>query len=679
MSAEISTKTSVIALLGQPNSGKSTLFNALTGSRQHVGNWPGKTVEKKEGHYIKDGVRYTVTDLPGSYSLSANSDEEIITRDYIAAGKADVVCILADASQLERSLFMLADYVGINIPAILLLNLMDIANAQGKQIDAAAIEKRLGIPVITFVAADQKNYEPFHKAIGQALENKSNLKTDALIEKYSEIEDGLYENIYGLMPSAGIDAYSAAWLAAKTLEGDSVVNAKVRESISAEQYSKLSYLTGTVENGALLTGGCKFQWIDELLKGAVSGKKESRTLSKFDKIATSKRWGKLIAVLILMVGLIGSFIPAAPIMGIGMGISSMGGALAVWMASMGVPQILIGLICQVAINTIGFAVAMIGFVFGVNFVFGIIEEVGYMARMSYVFDNTMSKLGLQGKAVMPFLVSFGCTIGGAAGARVIDSWGQKVLTIALVWVVPCAATWSIVPLLSSLFFGAWAPMVIVAIFAVAAIHMIITAKIFGSKLIKPEDKTGLIMELPPYHKPKWGALFRSISVRTGDILFRALKVIFTVSLIFWLLTFSSTGAQDQTMLYRFGRLIEPVTSFFGFTWQTFLAYISSSVSKEAALGVLSTLYGGTGTIFGATLEGGAVVGNLSELLTASITKPQALAFIFAVTFNAPCLMAMSSTYQETRSLKWTLRILGYYMAMSLVLAFFAFHIGSLLF
>ena len=148
MSTEAVVKTPVIALLGQPNSGKSTLFNALTGARQHVGNWPGKTVEKKEGYYRKNGKRYTVTDLPGSYSLSANSDEEIITRDYIAGGKADVVCILADASQLERSLFMLADYAGINIPAILLLNLMDIANGQGKRIDDAAIEQRLGIPVI---------------------------------------------------------------------------------------------------------------------------------------------------------------------------------------------------------------------------------------------------------------------------------------------------------------------------------------------------------------------------------------------------------------------------------------------------------------------------------------------------------------------------------------------------
>lgn len=192
MSTIAASKAPVIALLGQPNSGKSTLFNALTGSRQHVGNWPGKTVEKKEGHYIRGDRRYTVTDLPGSYSLSANSDEEIITRDYIADGKADVVCILVDASQMERSMYMLADYAGMKCPAILLLNLMDIAESQGKQIDAAKIEQRLGIPVIPFVAADRKGYDAFYKEIDRALEQGLSVDTKGLEEKYQKLDNGYY-------------------------------------------------------------------------------------------------------------------------------------------------------------------------------------------------------------------------------------------------------------------------------------------------------------------------------------------------------------------------------------------------------------------------------------------------------------------------------------------------------
>ena len=178
----------VIALLGQPNSGKSTLFNALTGMKQHVGNWPGKTVEKKEGTFEYNGKKYLVADLPGTYSLSANSDEEIITRDYIASGKADVVCILADSSQLERSLYMLADYSGITVPCFLLLNLYDVAQEQGKQIDYAALEKKLGIPVVLFSAPDKKKYNGFYNALERALEKKTVLDYSSLDAKYSTIE-----------------------------------------------------------------------------------------------------------------------------------------------------------------------------------------------------------------------------------------------------------------------------------------------------------------------------------------------------------------------------------------------------------------------------------------------------------------------------------------------------------
>ena len=309
-----------------------------------------------------------------------------------------------------------------------------------------------------------------------------------------------------------------------------------------------------VEKGALETAGCKFQWIDELLRDTLIQKDKRPILSKFDRIATHRKWGKPLAILIILLGLIASFIPATPIMYLGSLIPMLGEPITNVMNAINAPPMLINLITQVVLNTLNFTISIIGFVFGVNLVFGYLEEVGYMARISYVFDGTMAKLGLQGKSIMPMIVSFGCTIGGAAGSRVIDSWGQKVLTIALAWVVPCAAMWAIVPVISTMFSGAWAPLIIVAIFIVALLHMIITAKIFGPKLLREEDRAGLIMELPPYHKPKWSALFRSIWVRTRDILSRALRVIFVVSLVFWLLIYSTSGSPEETMLYRFGRL-----------------------------------------------------------------------------------------------------------------------------
>lgn len=673
-------KEPTIALLGQPNSGKSTLFNALTGARQRVGNWPGKTVEKKEGYYDKDGVRFRVADLPGSYSLSANSEEEIITRDYIASGQTDVVCILADSSQLSRSLFMLADYVGIQCPAILLLNLMDIAEAQSKTVDAAKLEEKLGIPVIPFVAADRKHYDKFFDAIDRALKEKKLLNTGSLTDKYSKIGDGAYEKLLELMPQDGIGNYSASWLATKLLEEDKAVLELIEENLPQEAYKEVKSVLSSVENGVLETAGYKFKWIDELLKDALVYKEKKIALSKFDRLATHKTWGKPLAIIIILLGLIASFIPATPIMLLGSLFPKLGEPIAAALSAVNAPQIIIDFITQVVLISIYCVVSMIGFVFGVNLVFGFLEEVGYMARVSYVFDRTMNKFGLQGKSVMPMVVSFGCTIGGAAGTRVIDSWGQRVLTIAMAWAIPCAATWAIVPVLSSLFFGARAPLVIVAIFFVTGVHLFITGKLFGSKLIRDEDRAGLIMELPPYHEPKWGALLRSIFVRTGDILSRAFRVVFIVAFTFWLLTYSASGSPEQTLLYKFGQKIEPITMFFGFTWQTFLAYISSMVSKEAALGVLGALYLGGGNLFSATLgSGGAMAAGLDSVLLSSLTAPAALAFIFAVSFNAPCLVAISSTYQETRSMKWTLRILLYYFITSILLAFLVFRIAGLFF
>ncbi len=665
----------VIALLGQPNSGKSTIFNALTGMKQHVGNWPGKTVEKKEGSFFRNGKEYIVADLPGSYSLSANSDEEIITRDYIASQKADVVCILADSSQLERSLYMLADYAGINVPCFLVLNLADVAKQQGRTIDVEALQHKLSIPVVLLSAPDAKNYDRFYEALDKSIREKTVLDARSLEDEYRKI-DG-YDELKRIIPEGMIPGYSSMWLAAKAVEGDRVVREKISKTLDASAGTEYEALINRFEKGALRTGEGKFSWIDSLLDGAVNTVETKPAFSRFDKAITSKRWGKLIVILVVIGGLIASFIPALPLMGIGMGITAIGSALSASMESAGCPPIVTGIVCNVLIQSLAYIVQMLGFVFGVTLVFGMLEEIGVMARISYVFDNTMGKLGLQGKSVMPFLVSFGCTMGGAAGARVIDNWGQKVLTIALAWAVPCGAAWAIIPMLSAMFFGPGAVLVIVVILLLMLVHMWVTAKIFGRKLVPESERYGMIMELPPYHKPKWGALFRYVLGRTKDTFFRVVKVVIPICAVFWLLSYSS-GSVEDSILYRLGTAIEPVTRIFGLNWQLFMAFIASSVGKEGAVGVLGALYSGTGTVFGAVTGANAAVDNLNQLLLSNIAKPEALAFMMAVTFNVPCIVAVAATYQETHSARWTARIAAYYTIGALLLAFAAYHVGLLI-
>ncbi len=668
--------TATIALLGQPNSGKSTLFNALTGMRQHVGNWPGKTVEKKEGSFVHEGKVYNVADLPGSYSLSANSDEEVITRDFIASGKADVVCILADSSQLQRSLFMLADYAGIEAPCFLLLNMADVAKEQGKEIDARAIEEKLGIPVITFSATDVKSYDDFYKVMESALKKNGRIDIRGLEAKFQGING--YQEICNLIPKDAVPGYSSMWLAVKFLENDKVITEKLKRALDDAVYSRMVKIRES-SKGAVATGGCKFAWIDDVLGEAVKAKNSEMKLGRLDRIFTGKVWGKPAVILTVLLGLFASFIPAIPFMAIGTVILALKAPVMTALSGIGCPEFLTLVIGDVVFQSFSYIFKMLGFVWGVTLVFGLLEEVGIMARISYVFDNTMGKLGLQGKSVMPFLISFGCTMGGAAGTRVIDNWGQKVLTIALAWAVPCGAAWATIPMLSSIFFGPWAVVVVAVILLTMVLHMWLTAKVFGCHLVKKEDRYGMIMELPPYHKPKWGALFRYVFGRTKETFFRVTKVVLLVCGIFWLLSYSPTGGNGG-LLYSFGMAIEPVTKIFGLPWQLFLSYVASAVGKEGAVGVISALYNGGsyGTAFTQAMSGGGIASNLNEILLANVSKAEALAFIFAMTFNMPCVVALAATYQETHSVKWTSRIVLYYTVVSLVLAFIAYHVGLIL-
>ncbi len=664
-----------IALLGQPNSGKSTLFNGLTGLKQHVGNWPGKTVEKKQGSFSHNGMDYIVTDLPGTYSLSANSDEEIVTRDYIASGNADVVCILADSSQLERSMFMLADFAGIDVPCFLVLNLADVAKDQGKFINPKKIEKKIGIPVILMSATDVKKYDSFFACMEKALKNKTKLDYSSLEKGYETVEG--FSELKAVISDGLVEGYTSTWLSVKAIEGDKVVRAKVENALSGDKKASYEKMIKTLDKGALSTGECKFKWIDEILDGSVNKVETSVKMGKFDRAITSKRWGKLIVVLVVIGGLLLSFIPALPLMLLGGCVTMLADPIRNALNSVNASPIITGIICDCLLMCIANTIKMLGFAFGITLVFGMFEESGIMARISYVFDNTMSKMGLQGKSVMPFLVSFGCTIEGATSSRVIDNWGQKILTIALAWAVPCGAAWAIIPMLATSFFGGYGVLVIVAILIIMIIHIWITSKIFGRQLVKKEDRYGIIMELPPYHKPKWKSLLRYVFGRTKDMFFRVIKVIIPVCLVFWFLSYSTAGVEGS-VLYKVGSFIEPVTKFFGLSWQLFMAFIASSIGKEGAVGVLTALYSQSGTIFGAVAGTNEAVTNSTQLLLNNISGPQALAFMFAITFNMPCVVALAATYQETHSAKWTTLITLYYEASALILAFLAYHVGLLI-
>lgn len=582
--------TPVIALLGQSNSGKSTIFNLITDSHQHVGNWPGKTVDQKEGEFKWNGQKRILADLPGSYSLSAGSDEEVITREYISAGKADLILVMADASQLKRSLYMLADFAGTKVPAILVLNMMDVAEGQGIRIDTEKLSKKLGIPVVPMSAIRKKDYKKLYEAIEDGLENRrmiAHAKMDSVTEK--------------------------------------------------------------------------MEYIDALLADVmIASKTGKRAYTKFDRIALSPVRGKIIAIGIIL----GVFFAAMLFAGIfgglaGVIIKLLAGGVQSLLEGWHVPELLISLICDVLFNVVYFAVMMASFVLGISLGFNLMEETGYLARISFLFDPTMSKVGLQGKTIMPFFMGLGCTIAGTTGTRVVDNWGQRVLAIAMSWAVPCGATLSVVPMLAMALFGNTGGfLVIVSIFVV------------------------MIMELPPYHKPNVRNTLYVTFERTVDIFMRALRVITIVSVVFFVLTYGFGGSAETSILYQLGVIIEPMTLFFGMKWEAFLAFLASAISKESLLGVLNTLYGTGGSIVSSTFgakAGGGSSSAVASLLSDHFTKAQGLAFIYAISFNMPCVSALAATSRETHSVKWTAKIGVFYTVSALLISCVVYHIGLLIF
>ena len=602
--------TPVIALLGQPNSGKSTIFNMITGSHQHVGNWPGKTVDQKEGEFKWNGQQMILADLPGSYSLSAGSDEEIITKDYIVSGNADLVLVMADASQLKRSLYMLADFVGTQVPSVLVLNMMDVARGQGISINTEKLSAKLGIPVVPMSAIRKKDYQVLYATIEKSLMQKNVIKTNPLH-----------------------------------------------------------------------TAKEKMDFIDTLLDGVLETSKTAQSaFTKFDRTALSPVKGKFMAFGIILGIFLLSMIFAGIISGLGSAILTPTAAmLKTVMERFSVHPLLISLICDVLVNVLYFALMMASFVLGITLGFNLMEETGYLARISFLFDHTMSKVGLQGKTIMPFFMGLGCTIAGTTGTRVVDNWGQRVLAIAMSWAVPCAATLSVVPTIAIALFGSNGGfLVIVSIFLFMFLMMWAVYKIFGNSLSPKEERVGLIMELPPYHKPDFRNILYVTFQRTFDIFCRALRVISIVSIVFFALTYGFGGSTENSILYKIGVVIEPVTMFFGLKWQAFCA---SAISKESLLGVLNTLYGAGGSLvsstFGAKAAGNAA--DISQILSANFTKAEGLAFIFAISFNMPCVSALAATARETHSVKWTAKIGVFYTAAALIVSCIVYHIGLLVF
>ena len=647
-----------IGLAGQPNTGKSTLFNRLTGLRQHVGNWPGKTVEQKTGEFSHQGVRFSLVDLPGTYSLSANSTEELITRSYIVSEDTDVLVVMLDASQLQRSMYLLSEIAGINIPVVIACSMMDVAQKQGKSIDLKEIGRALGVPVVAVNATRNEGIETIKHLV-----SAGKILTDRrLSEKYSLVSGEDYKNILSLVPAEGIGRYRNTWLAARLMENDFQVGDLVKKNIAPDKWERMVTILEKVSDGALKIASAKYAWIKEILAGKVSAKNAGKfyELGKVDRLISNWLFGKIISIFMIMLGFAASFLIVIPVMIALDWVMKILSSLAVnGLSGLQSPLWLNSFVTEAVLPGAHMTCLMVSFIIAVVFVFGLMENVGFLARIAYAFDTMMQRIGLNGKSVLPFISSLGCNITGVVGARVIDSSSQRITTIATSLAVPCLGTWGVVGFVTAIFFGKSFIWVIMLLFVATIFHMIFTSWLFrfADKNLKNKKTPGLIMELPPYHKPDWRSVFSFVWGKIKNVASKAGTAIFCVIIIFWAFSYTNDGDITKSFLYSAGKFFEPVSMWVGFDWRLILAFLVAALSREAALGVIAVLFGVSS--FDNSLAGIMIShasfdqAVFSQIFGESMSKASALAFVFAFYFNVPCLGTMAAIQSETHSTKLT--------------------------
>ncbi|MBR1892002.1 MAG: ferrous iron transport protein B [Lachnospiraceae bacterium] len=677
-----------IALVGNPNCGKTTMFNALTGASQYVGNWPGVTVEKKEG-YLKGDKDVIITDLPGIYSLSPYTLEEVVSRDYLINEKPEAIINLVDATNIERNLYLTTQVLEVGIPVVIALNMMDIIKKRGDRIDIKKLSAQLGCEVVETSALHEKGLKELVASAKKLANAHKSVKPE---KKFSESVEKAISEAEALLPMGTITEAQKRWYAIKFIERDS----KVLESIALNASAKSSIATiserlekefdDTAES--VITNE-RYEYIVNVVSSCVQKPKgKVSTSDKIDRIVTSRIFGIPIFIAVMAFvywisvgagfgtmgtdwvndGLFGDIIPPA---------------VTEALTNAGASEVLIDVIVNGIIGGLG---SVLGFLPQMAVLFlclSILEDVGYMARVAFVMDRLFRHFGLSGKSFIPLIIGAGCGIPGIQASRTIENDNDRRLTIMTATYIPCGAKLPVIALLEGVIFGGSWYLASIMYF-VGIVAVLVVAVILKKTKAFHGQAAPFVMELPEYHIPAAKTVLMHVWERVWSFLKKAGTVLFLACIVMWFI--SSYGVENgsfglvedaaHSIIAGIGSVFAPLFTPAGFgSWQAVASSLSGFVAKESIVSTMSIL-----AMAGEELaeDDAALWQGVQAFFPAATVGVAAFSFLLFNLLNSPCLAAISTGAKEMGSKGWTAFMIIFQNVFAYLMAVMVYQIGCLL-
>ena len=679
-------KELIVGLAGNPNVGKTTVFNQLTGMRQHVGNWPGKTVERAEGSFKHGDYEYDVVDLPGNYALSAHSMEEIVSRDFIVDDDSDVIVNVVDAANLERNLYLTVQMMELGANLVMALNMNDFAKRKEHIINIKLMGELLGFPVVEVNAKTKDGFEELlttvEKAAAKPVDSSAKLSYGDELKGHLSDLQALIEQDKSLLDVPSI------WTAIKLLEKDSIVIEKVQQSSMSSkimmEIDKVSkHLIDIYNEGAEeVIANARYAFIDGLIAEAVKKpavEKESMT-DRIDKIVTNRLLAPFIFLIVIFLLFHLTFTISAPFCeAIEAGFT----ALSEYLSEAITNPTLASFICDGLIGGVGGVLVFLPQIIIMFLLLSILEDSGYLARAAFTLDIVMHKLvGLHGKAFIPMILGFGCGVPAIMATRTMDNESDRILAMMLIPFMSCTARMPIYSMFTVAFFAAvpvfalgpivitQQTLVVFAMYVIGIVVALIVAAILKRTLFKGMSAP-FVMELPTYKVPSLKGVLLHTWDKTKGFLRKAGTIILGASIVIWILSNVPFGVEPgsaESVLGMIGSAISPIFAPLGFaTWQAGIAILTGLVAKEVVVSTFGTLAG---------VEEDDEEG-MSSMIQGLFTPLSSFAFMVFTLLYIPCFAAIGTIKQETNSWKWPLIMSGITLVTAYIVSFLVYNVGLL--